>query len=147
MTDVETDLLTGLAQWLHDQGLATYRPSGGYQSGETAVVFGPLPDDPDRCIGLTVYAATDEANVPLSHLRVQLMFRGNPNDSLDPGEIAGPVFNAFNGTSGLVFGTAYVNQAQRVSRVPLGVDGNQRSERADNYALDVDFPATAGRPG
>lgn len=147
MADVETDLLTGLAQYLHDNGAATYRPTGGYLADETAVVFGELPTSPDRVVALTVYGAVDEGMVPLSQLRVQVMLRGSPNNSLDVGAVAGPVFDLLQGLEHLQCGTAHVNLAQRVSRVPLGVDESKRSLRADNYAMDVDMPATAGRPG
>lgn len=147
MADVESDLLTGLAQYLHDNGAATYRPAGGYAADETAVVFGELPTTPDRVVALSVYAAADEGQVPLSSLRVQCMFRGRPNDTLDAGAVAGPVFDLLQGLEHLQCGTAHVNLSQRVSRVSLGADESKRQLRSDNYAMDVDMPATAGRPG
>jgi hypothetical protein len=144
---VETDLVTGLAQYLNDHGAGTYRPTGGYQANETAIVFGELPSTPDRVIALTVYGSLDEGLVPLSQMRVQFMFRGKPNDTLDAGEVAGPVFDLVQGLEHLQCGTAHIDLAQRVSRVTLGADENGRQLRSDNYALDVDMPATAGRPG
>lgn len=147
MADVETDLVQGIAQHLHDVGAGTYRPSGGYQADDTAIVFGEPPSDPDRVIAITVYASDDEGQVPLSHMRVQFMCRGVPNDVLDAGEVAGLVFTAMQGLEHLQCGTAHINLSERISRITLGADTNQRQLRSDNYVLDVDMPATAGRPG
>lgn len=147
MADVETDLVVGLAQFLAAAGIGTYRPAGGYLASETAIVFGDLPTAPDRAVGIGVYGAVDEGSVPLSSLRVQFLCRGSRDDSLDPGEVAGAIFTVLQGLQHQDFGAAHVNLAQRVSRIPLGIDEAKRSLRADNYALDVDMPATAGRPG
>lgn len=144
---VESDLVKGLAQYLNDHGAGTYKPTGGYLAAETAIVFGELPTGPDRVIAISVYGSNDEGQVPLSQLRVQFMFRGNPNDTLDAGEVADPVFDLMQGLEHLQCGTAHINLSQRVSRVTLGADDNKRQLRSDNYALDVDMPATAGRPG
>jgi hypothetical protein len=144
---VETDLLLGIAQYLNDVGAATYRPTGGYLATDTAIVFGELPTSPDRVVAITVYGSDDEGQVPLSQMRVQFMFRGKPNNTLDAGEVAGPVFEHMQGLEHLQCGAAHINLAQRVSRITLGADENKRQLRSDNYALDVDMPATAGRPG
>lgn len=148
MSDVETDLVKGLAAYLAAHSVGTYRATGAYTAAETAIVFGQLPTTPDRCIAITVYGAPDdEAVTPLSTLRVQFWCRGNANDNLDAGELAGAVFALLHGATYLTFGQANVSQILRVSRVTLGQDQNKRQERADSYEFTVDFPATAGRPG
>jgi hypothetical protein len=144
---VETDLVVGIAQYLNDHGAGAYKSTGGYLATDTAIVFGELPTTPDRVIAITVYGSDDEGQVPLSQMRVQFMFRGEPNNTLDAGEIAGPVFDLMQGLEHLQCGSAHINLAQRVSRITLGADDNKRQMRSDNYALDVDMPATAGRPG
>jgi hypothetical protein len=146
VADVESDLLTGIAQILNDAGAGSYKPAGGYTAAETAIVFGELPTSPDRVIALSLYGFTDAINQNLSSPRLQAMLRGNPNDSLDVGALAVEVFNALQGLAGVDCGTAHVVQCNRFSVVPQGVDGNKRYERADNYALDVNTPATPGRP-
>lgn len=147
MSDVETDLVKGVAQYLNDNAVATYRATSTYLATETAIAFGQLPSTPDRCIAISVYGADDEVQTPLSKLRVQFWCRGNPNDTLDAGVLAGSVFTLLQGATMLTFGTASVSQILRVSRVTLGQDQNKRQERADSYEFTVDFPATAGRPG
>jgi hypothetical protein len=142
-----TDLLRGLAQFLNDQGIGVvYKPDGGYVAGDTGVFFKGLPTSPNRVVAISAYGATDEAKIALSHLRVQFWFRGNPDDSLDVDDLGDAVFQAMQGLEHQTFGTAHVVQALRVSSVQLGIDGSKRSERTDNYALDVNVPTTTGRP-
>ena len=129
-----TDLLTGLSTYLAANGVAD------------PVFFKALPTTPDRCIAVTAYASTDEAKVALSHVRVQFWFRGIYNNSLDVDELGDSVFNLLQGAENLTFGTAHVVQALRVSSIQLGADASKRSERTDNYELNLDVPVTPGRP-
>lgn len=146
MSGYESDLMVGLAQYLNDAGVGVYRPDGGYLPGDTAIVFGDLPPTPDRCIGLTPYSSTDQPKIALSRVRVQVWMRGAANDSLDILDLATDVFDTLQGAERLQFGSAGVVQILRVSAMPMGIDANKRSERSDNYAVDVNPPATPGRP-
>ena len=129
-----TDLLTGLSTYLAANGITD------------PVFFKALPTTPDRCIAITAYAATDEAKVALSKIRVQFWFRGIYNNSLDVDELGDSVFNLLQGIEHVQFGTAHVNQMLRVSSIQLGADANKRNERSDNFELDIDTPITPGRP-
>jgi hypothetical protein len=139
----ESDLLTGLAQYLEDQGVGVYNPT--YTATDTAIVFGEPETTPDRVIALTLYSATDHPKQNLSTVRLQLMMRGAPENSLDVGDLATQAFAALQGIESRDFGTAHLVQCGRVSAVPLGLDANRRSTRADNYQIDVNTPYTAGR--
>lgn len=141
----ESDLLKGLAQYLNDHGAGVYITSGTYQSTDTAVVFGELPTQPDRAIALTLYGSSDEPVQNLSSVRVQFMLRGAPNLSLDVGDVAAAVFSLIQGLAYIDFGAAHVLQVRRISAVPLGLDQNKRSMRADNYAMDVNTPTGSFR--
>lgn len=110
------------------------------------VVYGDLPSSPDRAVALNAYAATDEAKVALSRIRVQVMARGVVNNSLDAGDLADDIFDALHGLENLWFGDVHLVQCFRISRVPLGIDTAKRTSRADNYECDVDLPVTVGRP-
>jgi len=146
VSDWESDLVQGIAQYLEDQGVGSYRSDDtAYATDETAIVFGELPSAPDRAIGLSLYSSTDHPVQNLSSVRLQLMCRGNANDNLDVGAIATAAFAALQGVTSLDLGTAHVIQIGRVSAVPTGVDGNRRYTRADNYQLDVNTPYSAGR--
>lgn len=141
------DLLVGLAQDIAAAGVGVYRPAGGYVPSDTAVVFGDLPTAPDRCIGLTAYASLDEVAVNLSSVRVQFYLRGAAGNSMDVVDLNDDLFAALQGLGGRQYGAAYLVDARRVSAVPMGVDGSRRSEISANYELDVNTPATVGRPG
>jgi hypothetical protein len=141
----ETDLLQGVAQRLNDFGVGVY--ANTYAATDTAIVFGDLPTSPDRCIGLGLYAATDAVRQNLTTVRMQLMMRGAPNNSLDVLALADAVFDVLHGLVHVDFGSAHAVQVLRVSAVPLGTDGNKRVMRADNYEIPVNVPQTVNRPG
>lgn len=145
MSTWESDLLTGIATHLDGQGVGVYKPAG-YAATDTAIVFGELPTSPDRCIGLSLYSAQDHPVQNLSTVRLQLMMRGVPNNSLDVGDLATQAFSALQGITALDFGTAHLIQCGRVSAVPLGMDDLKRSSRSDNYEIDVNTPYSVGRP-
>lgn len=110
------------------------------------IVFGELPTTPDRAVGLGAYSAVDDPTTAHSTLRVQVVARGIPNNSLDADDLADDIFQAIQAIEDRTYGTAHLVQCLRVSAVPLGIDGSKRSARSDNYEVDVDLPTTAGRP-
>lgn len=142
-----SDLLRGLAQYLADAGIGVvYSSTVPYQPWDTGVFFKALPTGPDRAVAVTAYSAIDEPKISLTSVRVQFWFRGKVNDSLDVDDLGDAVFSAVQGLEHRQFGTAHVVQALRVSSIQLGADGSKRSERSDNYQLDVNPPTTPGRP-
>ena len=146
--NVETELLVGLAGLLDAAGVGTYKPSGGYLATDTAIVFGDLPTGPNRAIALTIYASTDEIKQNLSAYRVQVRTRGNPNNSLDAGDLASVVFDTLQGIENVVLSAnVFLVQCYRLSLIPMGIDATKRSERSDNYLVQVNTPQTAHRPG
>lgn len=136
MSDVNAVLL-GMAAHLDAEGAGTYRESGGYAADETAVVFGPVPEAPDRAVGLTFYGSVDHPADNLSMFRVQAWCRGREGDSLDANEVADGVFRALHGREYLTWTGVSVSQVLRISVVPVGADASGRSQRADNYEVTV----------
>jgi hypothetical protein len=143
MSDVNA-VLFGMAEHLDAEAVATYRPEGGYLADETAVVFGPVPTDPDRAVGLTFYGSTDHPSDDLSTYRVQAWCRGNPGDSLDANEVADGLFRALHGRESLSWHGVFVVQVLRISVVPVGADAADRAQRADNYEVTVQTTSTPG---
>lgn len=142
----DVDVLTGLAQTLHDAAAAVYRPASPYLAGETAVVFGDMPDTPDRCVTLTLYGPSDDhPDQPLGVRRVQVRSRGLPGDYLDAVALDDACFQALHGLTHAQWGATHANQVLRASGAPLGQDPAQRWDISSNYVLDVDTPATALR--
>lgn len=141
-----SDLLTGLAGVLVTAGVATYRSDGsGYLPGETAITFALLPQQPDRCVTLSFYLASDQPVEALSTFGVQVRCRGNVEAPHDADDLADGVFQALQALSGVQLGTAWLVQILRVSAISMGQDSSVRFERSDNYYADVNTPATAYR--
>jgi hypothetical protein len=141
-----TDLLTAIAEHLDAQGVAVWKPAGGYTSSDIALTFGRLPSTPDRAIALAAYGVDQFADDPVntdSTQGVQLRMRGIPHDPRSVDEIADQAFDALQGwrapAAGIILCTRRLN-------APMGVDANQRWERADSYHLLAHRPSTY-RPG
>jgi hypothetical protein len=143
MSDVNAVLL-GMAEHLGATGELAYRPEGGYLADETAVVFGPVPTDPDRAVGLTFYGSVDHPSEPEAVYRVQAWCRGKAGDSLDANEVADAVFRALHGRESLSWGGVFVVQVLRISSVPVGADTADRAQRADNYEVTVQTTSIPG---
>ena len=134
------DLLNGLAQVLADGGAGTYRPAGAYAASETAIVFGAMPQTPDRAIVLATYTVTDDASLSDSVIGVQVRCRGGANPH-DVDDVAGAVFDQLHGRTAYEAGTVHVVQSLHQSGAPLGRDENNRWERSENYYLTVHRPS------
>lgn len=143
-----TDLLTGLAQQVHDAGIGTYRAASAYVAGETAIVFKDMPQAPDRCIVLNTYVpvANDNPQVPVSLIAIQVRVRGNPGQTLDPDAMRDALYNLLHGQQHRDYGTCHANHITHYSTVPMGKDDSKRWEIAVNFYADVDLPATTNRP-
>ncbi|MEU8035710.1 minor capsid protein [Streptosporangium sp. NPDC049078] len=140
-----TDLLTAFAEQLHAEGVGTWKPTGTYTSGETAIVFGRLPTTPDRAIALACYGVDQGADDPVSTdgtQGVQLRLRG----TTDPRVVDGIADTAFDVLQGWRLPAAGILLCTRRIQAPMGSDGNGRWERADSYHLLTHRP-TQHRPG
>lgn len=131
---VTRDLLEGLKAELSAGGITT------------PLFFKLLPTTPDRAIAVTPYGSSDETTVALSTYRVQFWFRGDANASLSVDDDADAAFAILHGLTDRTYGSVHLVQCLRISSVPLGIDGSKRSERTDNYEVDLDLPLTAARP-
>jgi len=143
-----TDLLTGLAQQLHDNSIGTYRATGAYLASETAIVFKDMPVSPDRCIVLNTYVpvANDSPNIPVSLIAIQARVRGNASQPLDPDALRDAIYNLLHGQMHRTYSTCHANHITHYSTVPMGKDGSKRWEIAVNFYADVDLPPTTNRP-
>lgn len=144
---VETDLRVGLAGLLEAAGVGVYKPGGVYLATETAIVLGELPTSPNRAIGISLYSPVDAIKQNLTTYRAQFWIRGTPNNSLDSGDLACAIFDAIHGIEGVTMGSLWLIQCYRLSALTMGIDASKRSERSDNYLVQVNTPQTANRPG
>ncbi|MFI7532576.1 minor capsid protein [Streptosporangium sp. NPDC049376] len=141
-----TALLTAIAEQLHAAGAGVWRLNGPtYTEGETAIVFGRLPTEPDRAIALACYGVDQDADDPANTdgtQGVQLRIRGT-KDPRVVDDIADAAFDALQGWQAPAAGILLMT---RRIQAPMGVDGLDRRERADSYRLLVHRPTTH-RPG
>lgn len=135
------DLLAGLATRWHDEAIAVYRPTSAYSADETAIVFGVPGQNPPRQIALAVYNNTDDAALSDSVVLLQVRVRGADADPFGADDLADAVFDDLQGFIGNLPNGIRVVYAKRNSTFPLGIDGNGRQERTDNYELTVHRPS------
>ncbi|MER7206340.1 minor capsid protein [Streptosporangium sp. NPDC000239] len=141
-----TALLTAIAEQLHAAGAGVWRLNGPtYTEGETAIVFGRLPTEPDRAIALACYGVDQDADDPVNTdgtIGVQLRIRGT-KDPRVVDDIADACFDTLQGWTAPAAGILLMT---RRIQAPMGTDGNGRWERADSYRLLTHHPTTH-RPG
>lgn len=147
MSGWTTDLLTGLAEVLADARVGVWRPDGpAYTSGETGIVIGAMPPQPDQIVALAHYPVED--HVALTHViaGVQVRTRAGPTPT-DVQDLDDEVFDTLQGFAQTTFGLAHVKQCYRRSSTALGQarDGRDLWERTSNYYLDA-VHATTHRP-
>lgn len=135
------DLLAGLATRWHDEAIAVYRPTGVYGAAETAIVFGVPGQNPPAQIALAVYNNTDDATLSDSVVLLQVRVRGADADPVGADDLADAVFDDLQGFIGNLPNGIRIVFAKRNSTFPLGIDGNGRQERTDNYELTVHRPS------
>lgn len=135
-----TNLITGLAEYLAANGVGTWRPSGTYASGETAITVRGVPAQPDRLITLSAYPL--DAGYPgLADTTVGVQFR--LRGTTDPrvcDDLADALFDLLDSATHLTLGGVHVVLVLRRSYTSLGFDANERWERSENYALDAMRP-------
>ena len=130
-----TRILNGLAQLLHSADIGTWRPDDPYEADDIGIVVGDLPPSPDQVIGLRSYFVEAEGNGD-EITAVQIRVRGIPNSVASCDDIADAITDHLHYAEPGSLGGIPVTLIWRYSGpVPLGQDGNRRSERTDNYNL------------
>lgn len=127
-----TDLLTGLAQRLALADVGAWDPDGIYHPTQTGIFLGTVPLEPDRCITLTSYQVEQAAERVEGVTAVQVRIRAG-RDPRDMDDLADAVFDQLHGLNEVTLSSAYISVMWRETSLPMGVDANNRHERADNY--------------
>ena len=84
---------------------------------------------PDQGVGITVYGSTDDPQ--LLTRRVQFWCRGKPDDPFGPDRLAHRLYEHLHWRHH----DSLIARARRLSTAQLGLDGNGRDERTDNYEI------------
>lgn len=137
----DTTLVKTICRLLAERGVGAWQPAGpAYTSGQVGIHYGALPPDPDRAIGVTLYATQDDIAGPPPMRYVQLRFRGARGAVDGADTLADAAFTALHATHH----TAGLARARRVSSAHLGADESGRQERTDNYQI---IPSHLSAPG
>jgi hypothetical protein len=134
--DDETDLLDGIAQYLHERGLVTYTPDG--TGGD--VFMEAMPSTPDQCVVLTGYGgAAPDGLLPYDQPRVQVRVRGTTDPRVSRRR-AQAIRSQLHGL-GHVFlpdGTNVIScESLQAAPESLGVDANRRFEHVVNFEFEI----------
>lgn len=136
-----TDLLIGLGEHLDGAGVATWRPSGAYQAGETGIVVRGIPQSPDRLLTLAPYPLDNAEWRGMADYATALQIR--VRGTVDPRvceDLADSVFDQLDSLSGLVLNGVSVVDMWRQSYTSLGADDNGRWQRSENYYINAMRP-------
>lgn len=132
-----SDAIKALCAIADARGLGEWRPGGpAYTAAETAIVYGALPEAPDRAIGFTWYGnvATEDYDGTANGMFVQVRVRGPAEDrdaADDMADDVDAVFHRMTRVSGL--------SSEWISGpLHLGPDGPGRIEKTLNYRITTE---------
>lgn len=137
-----TRLQKGIAQWLHDENIATYKTTGTYTATDHAITLDEVPPAPDRALIIGVYFTDSGIWDDTDIVSIQFRFRGTKAQVKDT---ADDVFALLHACGKQTLNGVTVSDAKRVSTTVLGQDQNKRQERVCNYEFTVSNP-TPNRP-
>lgn len=135
------DLLTGVAERLHAEGAAAWKPTTPYVATDTAIVLKGMPAKPDRCVVLTAYDVDSPYGEHVVQ-GVQVRCRGTTHP-LDVDDLADAVRDALHGLTHVELHGIAVGSVRRSSHASLGPDTNGRYETSSNFYVLAARPAPA----
>lgn len=137
------DLLVGIALYLDNAGVGTFKATGKYTSEQNPIFLEDMPSTPDAAISLTTYAVSSDLTLNDVEQGLQVRVRGGRGDYASDSDLADQVFAQLHGAEGLDLGNDIrVALIQHISGAALGQDTNGRPERTDNYYLSTNRPST-----
>lgn len=143
------DLFTGLAARLDTDGIGRYIPDGStdvFQAGDTAIVRGKLPDEPDRAISWRVMPVDMDVTSPFATFLAVALCRGLRDQPDDAANLADDVRNDLLGLTHAMFGATHVIQIRFGGAIDLDEDESNRTVWSTKLLLDVDEAPTNLRP-
>lgn len=135
------DLLVGVAQLLAAREVAVWKPVDPYNDDEVGIVLGVPTQSPRSLVALAAYSNVDDPALSDSTVGVQVRVRGPGANPTPADDLADAVFDELQGYRGDLPNGIHVVYGKRTSTYPLGLDGNGRQERTDNYDLTVHRPS------
>lgn len=126
-------MIVALAEILAAANVGTWSPSGSYSSSAVGIFYGAIGPSPNQAVGITRYGGTG----PLTNddyrgqRLVQVRVRGKPDDMKSADDIA----DAVDAVLARMPRTQGLSSEWASGPLPLGADGNRRTELTLNYLV------------
>ncbi len=139
----ESRLVAGLAAYLSANGIGTWRPDGSaYAAGETPIIDGEMPPDPDTVIALTDYPTpSDDQRTQDFTVGIQIRLRGT-SDRRIVRDLGAAIFDLLDSATRPAIGDIDVVTIWRQSYASMGQDSRNRWEASHNYYVRAMRPTT-----
>ncbi|MFE0036839.1 minor capsid protein [Streptomyces sp. NPDC059015] len=125
------DLLTGVAELLAAEGVGVYDDDSVLPAGATALVLGPVPDEPASVVGLTPYPVSDDDSTDaVTAIQAAMRAGTDPTTVL---ALADAVFDALHNRRNYLVRGVHVEVSWRNSQGWIGKDAKGRMELSANY--------------
>lgn len=126
-------MIVALAQILAAASVGTWNPNGSYSASQIGIFYGPIGATPNRAVGLTRYGgrgflSNDDARGPRL---VQARVRGLPDSPVSADDLA----DAVDAVLARMPLTQGLSSEWASGPLPLGADGNRRTELTLNYLV------------
>ncbi|MFD8970545.1 minor capsid protein [Streptomyces sp. NPDC059568] len=132
------DLVEGLAELMTAEALGIYRPDAPYAPGETAIVLGVMPEEPERVICLTAYPVEDTDTTD-AITAIQCRFRAG-HDPRAVDQLADRAFGLLHERRSYRLRGIYVALSWRQSQAWIGQDTHGRMELTSNFYFRTTRP-------
>lgn len=141
-------LMDGVAAFLATHHVGDYTdPYTPHADDATTVIdLKTMSDQYDRCVCITAFRIDAYPDRARDQWQLQIRSRGARDDNLDGDRLGDQSFDLVQGLTYQTFGPITVDQILFKSSVPMGTDDQNRTERSDNYVLDLTPAPTALRP-
>lgn len=127
----DANLLRGVAELLHVEGVGVFDPDAVLPADSTGIVLGKVPDGPDRVLGLTPYPVADDDSTD-SVTAVQARMRWG-TDAAGLVTLADDVFTVLHNRRSYTVRGVWVEISWRNSQAWIGQDTRGRMELVGNY--------------
>ena len=129
-----TDLVIGIAELLHAEGVGRWSLLGTYVSTDTAITVEGLPQAPDKAVSLTLYPVQDDATTD-SIIGLQCRVRGGINSRTADKDILDALFDTLHDLKHTTIGGIPIVRIWHQSGTAIGPDAKNRQEHTSNFYI------------
>ena len=139
-----TTLMTGAAQYLHNENVGAYKPAGNYLADDVAITFDVFHSTVHKAIRITTYPVADDLTTD-AVIGLQLWIRGAPNNRASAKDITDRATDALHGLQRANWGGIPIVLIEHQSQTSHGPDANGREEISVNFYVSLTRTGTHRR--